>query len=58
MLLKLFLSAILFSTVAFTKDTNMSIYDFKVKDINGKEILISQYENKVLLIVNVASKCG
>ncbi|WP_121627123.1 glutathione peroxidase [Poseidonibacter antarcticus] len=36
----------------------MSIYDFSVKDINSKEVSMSKYKNKVLLIVNVASKCG
>lgn len=37
---------------------NNSVYDFTVKDINGQEVNLSQYKNKVLLIVNVASKCG
>jgi len=33
--------------------------DFKVKNIKGKEVdLASQYKGKVLLVVNVASKCG
>ncbi len=36
----------------------MSIYEFKVKDIDGKEISLNEYEGKVLLIVNTASKCG
>ena len=36
----------------------MSIYDFDVKDIDGRTISMSQYKEKVLLIVNVASKCG
>jgi len=36
----------------------MTIFDFKVKDISGKNIDLSKYKNKVLLIVNVASKCG
>ncbi|WP_320036473.1 glutathione peroxidase [Halarcobacter sp.] len=36
----------------------MSIYDFTVKDIDGKEVSMSKYKDKVLLIVNVASKCG
>ncbi len=35
-----------------------SIYDITVKDINGKEVKLSDYKGKVLLIVNVASKCG
>ena len=36
----------------------MSIYDFKVKDGEGKELSISQFEGKVLLIVNTATGCG
>jgi glutathione peroxidase len=35
-----------------------SLYDFTVKDIDGKEVKLSDYKGKVLLIVNVASECG
>ena len=35
-----------------------SVYEYSAKDINGKEINLSQYKGKVLLIVNEASKCG
>ncbi len=35
-----------------------SIYDFTVKDIDGREVKLSDYKDKVVLIVNVASKCG
>jgi|TARA_R110002033_G_scaffold102305_2_gene150240 glutathione peroxidase len=35
-----------------------SIYDIKVKTIDNKEISLSKYKNRVMLIVNVASKCG
>jgi glutathione peroxidase len=35
-----------------------SIYDIKLKDIDGKDVPLSDYKGKVLLIVNVASKCG
>jgi glutathione peroxidase len=36
----------------------MSVYDFKVKTIDGKETTLAPYHGKVLLIVNVASECG
>jgi glutathione peroxidase len=32
--------------------------DFKVEDIDGKEYDLSQLKGKVVMIVNVASKCG
>ena len=35
-----------------------SIYDFKVDDIHGKPVKLDRYKDKVLLVVNVASKCG
>lgn len=35
-----------------------TVYDFTVKDIDGKDVSLSQYKGKVLLIVNVASLCG
>jgi glutathione peroxidase len=35
-----------------------TIYDFKVRDIEGQEIDFSSYKGKNLLIVNTASKCG
>jgi len=35
-----------------------SIYDFVARDISGREVQISEYRDKVLLIVNTASQCG
>ena len=35
-----------------------SIYDIPVKDINGKDTTLAAYKGQVILIVNVASKCG
>lgn len=38
--------------------TVKSFYDFKMKNIDGKEISLGDYKGKVLLVVNVASFCG
>jgi len=40
------------------KEEQMSLYDFQMKTIDGKDISLKKYKGKVLLIVNVASKCG
>ena len=34
------------------------IYDFKVMNDEGQEVLLSDYKGKVLLIVNTATRCG
>lgn len=36
----------------------MKIYDFTVKDAEGKDVALSDYEGKVLLVVNGATGCG
>ena len=35
-----------------------SIYNFKIKEMNGREIDFTKFKNKVILVVNTASKCG
>lgn len=35
-----------------------SVYQFKLKDIDGKVLNLSQFKGKKILIVNVASECG
>ena len=35
-----------------------SIYDYSVKDMEGKDVSLSGYKGKVLLIVNTATGCG
>jgi len=35
-----------------------AFYNFNVQNIDGEEISLSEYKGKVVLVVNVASKCG
>lgn len=39
-------------------DDAKSIYDFTMKDIDGKDVKLSSFKGKVVMLVNVASKCG
>jgi glutathione peroxidase len=45
---------LLFAAVPATK----TVYDFKVKNIDGKEVSLADYKGKVLMFVNTASLCG
>lgn len=36
----------------------MNVYDFTVTDNKGKEVSLREFEGKVLLIVNTATRCG
>lgn len=37
---------------------NKSLYDFTMKDIDGKDVKLSKFKGKTVLVVNVASQCG
>lgn len=38
--------------------TAKSVYEFVVNDTFGKEVPLAKYKGQVLLIVNIASRCG
>jgi len=52
----IFLFSLQFS--AESKTMSKNIYDFSLNKIDGTKSSLSEYKGKVLLIVNVASKCG
>lgn len=52
----LLLSLLLATGLAGAAET--SLQDIPLKDIDGKDTSLKAYQGKVLLVVNVASKCG
>ena len=66
--MKIFLNILLFSILLggfsyFEKTPGISakeksVYDFKVTNIDGKNLKLKKYKGDVILIVNTASKCG
>jgi len=54
-IIKIFMS--LFTTNSSSK-YNKFAYDFDFNDINGKVLNLSTFKNKIIVVVNVASKCG
>ena len=57
---KLLISFLFMFGIFNTATANYSslVYNFEFNGIDGKEIKLSNYKNKVLVIVNVASRCG
>jgi gluconolactonase len=45
-------------TSLYFVNMNSQLYSFEMKDIDGEKVSLSQYRGDVLLLVNVASKCG
>ena len=58
--IKLFLLIILMSSFSSNISGNYDklAYDFNFKDLDGSSISLSEYKNKVIVVVNVASQCG
>jgi len=55
--MKALLMSLLLLSMTFLS-TDQTIYQFTMPDINGDEVSLSTFEGKVVMIVNVASKCG
>ena len=55
---RFFIITTLISFTLLAGDKTISFYDFTVNTIEGKEVKLEQFKGKVLLVVNVASKCG
>jgi len=51
-------AAALALTMITSGGTPVSVHDFKVKTIDGKEASLGDFKGKALLIVNTASQCG
>ena len=52
---------VLILVMFFSSNSNSSegsFYDFSIKSITGEDISLSDYKNKVVLLVNTASQCG
>lgn len=57
----IFILLLIFSITEMSNANDQSqinAYSFKFEDIDGKDVYLSNYKGKVLLIVNTASKCG
>ena len=54
-LLTLLLAALSFAAPSFA---GASVYNFTLPSIDGEPTSLSSYKGKVILLVNVASRCG
>ncbi len=56
----LLLSSVIAAAVssAYADDKTPAALNFTMKSITGKDVNLADYKGKVLLVVNVASKCG
>ena len=57
-MLKKFLICSLLAFLSLSNASVQTVYDFNVKNDEGKEVSLSDYKGKVILIVNPATRCG
>jgi len=56
--MKSIITTLLLSTLLVAMTHAANLYDIPLKDIDGKDTSLQAYQGKVVLLVNVASKCG
>ena len=54
----LLLTMVSVAQIALARDTSSSLLSIPLKDIHGNDTSLNAYAGKVILLVNVASKCG
>ena len=47
-----------FFSTSLSADYTKLAYDFSFKDLDGSLLNLSNYKNKVIVVINVASQCG
>jgi glutathione peroxidase len=52
------LSILILAAICFAAAPQKNVYSFTLDNIDGQPVRLSQYHGKVLMLVNVASKCG
>ncbi len=56
--MRFYLAVTLLVTILFAGEKEVSLFDFEVETITHEKTTLSPYKGKVILVVNVASKCG
>ena len=49
---------VVFFNMSLLSKENISVYDFKLLDIDDNDIELTKFEGKPILLVNTASRCG
>ena len=58
MIMRLFFFILIAMFFSNSKASEGHLHDFSIESISGEEINLSDYKDKVVLLVNTASKCG
>ena len=54
----LFTTTLLLMSSLASASSQPPVYDFEIKTIEGETTTLAQHKGKVILMVNVASRCG